>query len=84
MLDKEIDKRIAKPAGTMAKLNTRALDNNQGHCHILKDVIYEELATKYCLAGLSALCFKDICKHDLKLADIDLETWDLITNDYIS
>ena len=55
------------------------------HCmgdgRIPKDVLYGELATGHRLTGRQALHFKDVCKRDLKLADIDPGTWEQIADD---
>jgi len=52
--------------------------------HIPKDVMYGELAMGHCPAGRSALCFKDVCKRDLKLADIVPGTWEQIADNHIA
>ena len=58
-----------------------------GHVHCMgdgripKDVLYGELATVHRPAGRQALRFKDVCKRDLKLADIDPGSWEQIADD---
>ena len=167
-LDQEIDRRIAKSAGTMAKLSTRVWLNNQltirtkikvyqacvlstllysseswttyskqenrlesfhmrclrrilgitwedkltnnfvlekcnmlsihsllcqrrlrwlGHVRrmndgrIPKDMLYGELATGHRSVGRPVLRYKDVCKRDLKAADIDLNYWEAFSSD---
>ena len=58
-----------------------------GHMHrmgdgcIPKDVLYGETATGHRPAGCPALHFKDVCKRDLKLADIDPGSWEQRADD---
>ena len=57
-----------------------------GHVHCMgdgripKDVLYGELATGHRPAGRPALYFKDVCKRDLKFADIDPGSWEQIAD----
>ena len=53
-----------------------------GGGRIAKDVLYGELATGHCPAGRPSLPFKDVCKHDLKLADVDPGSWEQIADDH--
>ena len=59
----------------------------RGHLHrmgdgnISKDVLYRELAKGHHPTGCPALHFKDVCKRDLKLADIDPGSWEQIADD---
>lgn len=39
--------------------------------------MYSKLTTR----GHPVMCFKDICKHDLKFTDIDPDNWELFVND---
>ena len=52
-----------------------------GDGRIPKDELYGELATGHHPAGCPALRFKDVCKCDLKLADIDPGSWEQIADD---
>ena len=52
-----------------------------GNGRIQKGVLYGELATGHHPAGRPALRFKDVCKRDLKLADIDPGSWEQIADD---
>ena len=50
--------------------------------HIPKDGLYGELATAHRPTGRPALHFKDVCKRDLKLADIDPGSREQIADDH--
>ena len=58
-----------------------------GHVHrmndgrIPKDVLYRELTTGHLSVGRPALRFKDICRRDLKLTDIDVDNWEVLADD---
>ena len=43
---------------------------------IPKDVLYGELAMGRRPVGHSTLCYKDVCKRDLKLTDINTGSWE--------
>ena len=53
-----------------------------GHVHwmddglIPKDLLYGELATGARCKVRPQLCFKDVCKRDLKACDIDTKSWE--------
>ena len=55
--------------------------HRMGDGRITKDVLYGELATGHHLAGCPALRFRDVCKRDLKLADIDPGSWQQLADD---
>ena len=48
---------------------------------IPKDVLYGELASGRRPVGRPTLRFKDVCKRDLKTADIDLAYWEAFASD---
>ena len=68
-----------KPAPAATAGITTGAAKNSGR--IPKDVLYGELATGHCPTGHQALHFKDVCKSDLKLADIDPGSWEQIADD---
>jgi hypothetical protein len=45
-----------------------------------KDLLYGQLATGTRSTGRPYLRLKDVCKHDLKGAGIDLEQWERVAN----
>ena len=49
---------------------------------IPKDFLYGELATGRRPVGRPALCFKDVCKRDLKLTGIDTGNWESFAADH--
>ena len=50
---------------------------------IPKDLLYGELATGARCRGHPQLCFKDVCKHDMKACNIDTESWEAFADDRI-
>ena len=44
--------------------------------HIPKDLLYGKLTSWARHRGHPQLCFKDICKHDMKVCNIDTESWE--------
>ena len=54
--------------------------HRMGDGRIPKDVLYGELATEHLPTGHPALRFKDVCKRNLKLADIDPGSWEQIAD----
>ena len=44
--------------------------------HIPKDLLYGKLATGARCRGHPQLCFKDVCKHDMKACNIKTESWE--------
>ncbi len=47
-----------------------------GPGHIPRDLLYGELAEGSRLIGRPRLRYKDICKKDMKLSDINIGTWE--------
>ena len=45
---------------------------------IPKDILYSELSSGTRATGRPLLRFKDVCKRDLKSADIDTHTWEIL------
>ncbi|KAI8515757.1 hypothetical protein Bbelb_065700 [Branchiostoma belcheri] len=48
---------------------------------IPKDILYGELVTGRCPVGRPALRFRDVCKRDMKCADIDPASWEQLAAD---
>ena len=48
---------------------------------IPKDMLYGELVTRTCTAGLSYLRYRCTCKRDMKVAGIDTTTWEAAADD---
>ena len=55
--------------------------HRMGNDRIPKDVLHGKLATGHHPAGRPTLRFKDVCKRDLKLADIDPGSWEQVADD---
>ena len=53
-----------------------------GKERIPKDLLYDELDRGTRKTGCSLLRFKDVCKRDMKSADIDTESWELMVKDH--
>ena len=49
--------------------------------HIPKDLLYGELATGARCRGHPQLCYKDVCKHDMKACNIDTDLWEAFADD---
>lgn len=49
---------------------------------ILKDLMSRELATSKSACGRPDLHFKNICKSDIRVMDIDIKNWEDYTNDF--
>ena len=58
-----------------------------GHAHrmedgcIPKDLLYGELATGARYRGHPQLCYKDVCKCDMKACKIDTDSWEAFADD---
>ena len=48
---------------------------------IPKDVLYGELATGRRNVGRPQLCFRDVCKRDMKALEINTECWEDLATD---
>ncbi|XP_067872343.1 uncharacterized protein [Heterodontus francisci] len=48
---------------------------------IPKDALYSELVTGIRPTGRPSLCFKDVCKRDMKSCDIDHKSWESVASD---
>ena len=51
------------------------------HGRIPQEIMYSELASGQRSIGRPKLRFKDVCKQDLKLANIDLKFWEGLSRD---
>ena len=52
-----------------------------GKGRILKDLLYGEVENGTRKTDCPLLCFKDVCKRDMKSAAIDTESWELMVKD---
>ena len=52
-----------------------------GKGRIPKDLLYGELENGARKTDCPLLCFKDVCKRDMKSAAIDIESWELMVKD---
>ena len=50
-----------------------------GKGRIPKDLLYGEFEK-----GCPLVCFKDVCKRDMKSATIDIERWELMVKDHFT
>ena len=46
-----------------------------------KDHLYGELEKGMRKSGCPLICFKDVCKRDMKSTAIDIESWELMVED---
>ena len=53
-----------------------------GKGRIPKDLLYGKLDRGTRKTGCPHLCFKDVCKRDMKSAGIDIESWKLMVKDH--
>ena len=51
---------------------------------IPKDLLYGELVQEKHLIDRSQLCYKDVCKRDLKDLEIDLNRWETLASDRLA
>ena len=51
---------------------------------IPKDVLYSEITTGIRTKGCTVLRYKDVYRHDMKVCDIDPETWEPVASDCAS
>ena len=49
--------------------------------HIPKDILHSQLTTGSWSVGCPLLCYKDVCKKDLKWTEIDTESWETVADD---
>ena len=52
-----------------------------GKWRIPKNLLNSELEKGTRKTGCPLLCFKDVCKRDMKSATIDIESWELMVED---
>ena len=48
---------------------------------IPEDILYGELASRRRSKGRPQLCYKDVCKRDMKALDINTEPWEDLAAD---